>query len=295
MALKAAQELFKPELVTDLINKVQGKSSVAILSNQTPVPFNGTEQFVFSMDKEVDIVAENAAKSEGGISLDSVKIVPIKLEYGARVSDEFLFASEEARVEVLKTFNEGFAMKVARGIDLMIFHGVNPRTGLASTVIGDNHMDNKVTQTVQITPDDPDTSVETAVGLVQGSGGVVNGMAMAPTFATALAKMVDGSGKRFPELAWGANPRSVNGLPTDVNETVSAVSSKDLAILGDYAGSMKWGYAKEIPFEVIKYGDPDNSGKDLRGYNQVYLRSEIFVGWGILAPEKFARIIEAEA
>ena len=52
----------------------------------------------------------------------------------------------------------------------------------------------------------------------------------------------------------------------------------------------KWGYAKQIPFEVIKYGDPDNSGKDLKGYNQVYLRAETDVGWGILAPEHFAII-----
>ncbi len=43
----------------------------------------------------------------------------------------------------------------------------------------------------------------------------------------------------------------------------------------------QWGYAKEIPLEVIKYGDPDGSGKDLKNYNQVYLRSETYLGWGL--------------
>ena len=34
--------------------------------------------------------------------------------------------------------------------------------------------------------------------------------------------------------------------------------------------------------EIIQYGDPDNSGKDLKGYNQIYIRAEAYIGWGIL-------------
>ena len=44
---------------------------------------------------------------------------------------------------------------------------------------------------------------------------------------------------------------------------------------------------------IIEYGDPDNSGKDLKGYNQVYLRSEIYLGWGILDADSFARVVVA--
>ena len=55
----------------------------------------------------------------------------------------------------------------------------------------------------------------------------------------------------------------------------------------------KWGYSKDIPMKVIEYGDPDNSGKDLQGYNQVYIRAEIFMGWGILDEKSFARIVTA--
>ena len=49
----------------------------------------------------------------------------------------------------------------------------------------------------------------------------------------------------------------------------------------------------EIPMEIIQYGDPDNSGKDLKGYGQIYIRAEVYLGWGILVPEWFARIKEA--
>ena len=103
------------------------------------------------MEKEIDIVAENGKKTEGGIKVDPVKIVPIKFEYGARVSDEFLYATEEEQLEILAAFNDGFAKKVAKGLDLAAFHGINPRTGEASNVVGTNHFDSKVTQKVTYT------------------------------------------------------------------------------------------------------------------------------------------------
>ena len=62
--------------------------------------------------------------------------------------------------------------------------------------------------------------------------------------------------------------------------------------MGDFENYFKWGYADIINFEVIEYGDPDNSGKDLKGYNQVYLRAEAWFGWAILDGAAFARIEE---
>lgn len=286
--------LFDPELVTDLIDKVKGKSSLAILSQQKAVPFDGTTSFVFTMDSEIDIVAENGKKSHGGVSLAPIKMVPIKVEYGARVSDEFLYSSEEKKIDIIKSFNEGYAKKLARGLDLMAFHGINPRSGAASAVIGTNHFDSKVTQTVNFTQANPDENIEAAVALIQGSEGVVSGLAADPQFSAALAAMRTGGDtniRLFPELAWGANPGSINGLKADINNTVSG-GSNDVAIIGDFENYFQWGFAKEIPLEIIKYGDPDGSGNDLKNYNQVYLRSETFLGWGIMDPDSFARIVK---
>lgn len=294
MAVLSKGNLFDPELVTDLINKVKGKSSLAVLSGQEPIPFNGQKEFTFTMDSEIDVVAENGKKSHGGISMDPIIILPIKVEYGARVSDEFLYAAEDEKIAILKAFNDGYANKLAKGFDLMAMHGINPRTGTASAVIGTNHFDSKVTQKVTFTKADPDANIEAAVALVQGSEGVVNGAAMSTVFSSALAAMRTGGDtniRLFPELAWGANPGSINGLKTDINNTVSGGRSKDVAILGDFQNAFKWGYTKQIPLEIIKYGDPDNSNQDLKGYNQVYLRSETYLGWGIMDVNSFARII----
>ena len=285
--------LFDPRVVNDFVVKVQGHSTLAVLSQQEPIPFNGAKEFTFTMDSDVDIVAENAAKGKGGVTVNPITIIPIKIEYGARVSDEFMYAADEEKLNILKAFNDGFAKKVARGIDLMAMHGVNPRTGTASTIIGANHFDAKATQTVTYSAADPETNIEVAVGMVRGSSGIVTGMAMSPALATALAGLKVNGVKQYPELAWGANPGAINGLKVDVNETVSAGTSVDRAILGDFANMFKWGYAKQIPLEVIPYGDPDNTGLDLKGHNQVYLRAEAYVGWGILDGESFARIATA--
>lgn len=287
--------LFDQELVTDLISKVKGKSSLAVLSQQKPIPFNGQKEFIFTMDSEIDIVAENGKKSHGGVSLTPIKMVPIKVEYGARISDEFMYASDEEKIDIIKSFNEGYAKKLARGLDLMAFHGINPRTGAAATTIATNNFDSKVTQTVDFSTTDPDANIEAAVAMIQGVEGTVTGMAADPAFSSALAAMRTGGDtniRLFPELAWGANPGTINGLQTDINSTVSGGGSKDVAILGDFSNMFQWGFAKEIPLEVIKYGDPDGSGQDLKNYNQVYLRSETFLGWGILDESSFARIVK---
>ena len=297
MATLSKGTLFPEKLIGDLVNQVKGKSSLAKLARQIPIAFNGNKEFTFTMDKEVDVVAENGAKGIGGVTVTPKTIVPIKIEYGARVSNEFMYASEEEGLNILKAFSEGFAIKAARGLDLMALHGVNPRTGLASDVIGNNNFDTAVTQTVayNVASPDPDANIEAAVAQIQAAGYDVNGLIMAPAFATALASVLASTNgpKRYPELAWGANPGSINGLTTDINRTVSDMTADaGRAMLGDFS-AFRWGYAKEIPMQIIEYGNPDNdsSAGDLKGHNQVYIRCELFLGWGIIDATAFSRII----
>lgn len=298
-----AVSLFDPILVKDLIEKVQGRSSLARLSRQIPVAFNGQKEFVFTMDNDIDIVAESGAKSHGGVTLTPITIVPIKFEYGARITDEFMYAAEEEQISILKSFNDGFAKKVARGLDLAAFHGVNPRTGNASAVVGLNNFDAQIQNIVQIpaaAPFDPNGDIEAAIAMVHANDEEVTGLASSPAFRSLLAAQLDAGGiPMFPDLAWGNAPQVINGLPFDVNRTVSemspaqgAVNNATRAYLGDFENSFKWGYAKQIPLSVIEYGDPDNSGNDLKGYNQVYLRAEVYLGWGIMEADAFASIVQ---
>lgn len=291
MAELTKGNLFAPELVKELFNAVGGHSTLAKLGASMPISFVGNDIFVFNMEDEVNIVAEGAKKSAGSASVEPVKIAPIKVEYGARVTDEFLYASEEKQLEILKAFTEGYAKKVARALDIMAIHGVNPRTGEASELIGNKCFDKVGSAKIEYDAVNIEANIEAAIAAV-GDRYDVTGMAMAKNFSQTLASLTVNGVKQYPELGWGANPKSVKGLPTDVNSTVSFGGSKDMAIVGDFANAFKWGYAKQIPLEVIKYGDPDQSGKDLKAYNQVYLRSETYIGWGILDKDAFVRIAD---
>lgn len=290
--------LFPPALTNQLIDTVRGKSSLARLSQSQPLPFNGETEFTFSLDSEVDLVAENGAKSNGGGTVATVTMQPVKVEYGMRVSDEFKYAAEEVQLQYLQTFAEGFAKKVARGLDIMAFHGVNPRTGSTASSLNDKNFDDLITNTVVYDSSAPQDNIATAVGLVEAAEHEVTGLAMAPAFKSALAslKTADNSNAPlFPQLGWGANVNEINGLPVDANSTVSFSSNADRAIVGNFADFFKWGIARQIPVEVIEYGNPDNSeAGDLKGHNQIYLRGEAYIGWGILVPDAFA-IVKAGA
>ena len=292
MATVQRGDLFSQQLVDDLINKVKGHSSLAILSQREPVSFNGNDIFTFTLDNEVDIVAESGAKSEGGATVGKTKMVPIKVEYSARFSDEFIYASEEEQIRVLQDFNDGYAKKLARGIDLMAMHGVNPRTGLASEVIGTNYLDGLVTQTVDYNEATADDSLEDAIFLVQGAQNQVTGLALSPSAGRDMSKIEVNGVRQYPEFRFGGNPGNLSGMGVDVNETVSAFGETQMYV-GDFANLFKWGYAKEIPLQVHTAGDPDNTGRDLAGHNEILLRSETYIGWGIIDPNAFARVVKA--
>ena len=48
-----------------------------------------------------------------------------------------------------------------------------------------------------------------------------------------------------------------------------------------------------MPLEIIQFGYPDGTGRDLKAYNEICLRAEAFIGWGILDATAFARVKEA--
>lgn len=284
---------FTPELTNRLFNLVRGKSSLARLSGSEPMPFNGETVFTFNFDNEVNLVAESGAKANGGGTIAPVSMVPVKIEYGLRVSDEFKYGAQEIQLQYLTAFAEGFANKVARGLDIMAMHGVNPRTGSPADILTGKSFDAVVTNKVEFDEANVNSNVETAISMVEAAEHEVTGLAMAPAMKQALAQLKKGSSSYeplYPELGWGAVPGTLNGLPIDSNSTVSFNGNADRAIVGNFRDYFKWGFSRNIPVEVIEYGDPDNSGRDLKGYNEVYLRGEAYIGWGIIVPDAFAKI-----
>lgn len=287
--------LFPPELVKTMFSKVKGHSSLAKLSGSVPVPFAGTDMFIFTMDGEASIVGEGTNKPAGKAKISKVSMKPIKFVYQHRVTDEFIHLAEEKQLPYLESFSDGFAKKIARALDISAFHGVNPADNAVSSIIGNNCFDKAVTSTITYLELIPDDNIDSAVAPIQEADGVVSGIAMSPAFGSALGRMKtkDSNLPIYPEFRFGANPATFGGLASDINNTVSFGQSLDKAIVGDFANMFKWGYAEQIPLEIIEYGDPDGQG-DLKRTNEIVLRAEAYIGWGILDKDSFTIIKSTE-
>lgn len=293
----SASTNFPHILATEVFSKVKGHSTLAMLSGQEAVPFSGKDIFTFSMANEVSIVGENGAKPEGAAAVSPVSMVPLKIVYQERVSDEFMKCSQERQIEILKAFSDGFSKKIAKGIDIMAFHGIDPQSKQSSDLIGANNFDSKITggNIIVYSSSTPDANIDAAIAAVEGAEYEVTGIAMAPAMRTAIANMRTGdAGRAYPEFAWGATPGQLGGKKLDVNPTVSYNSSGLRAIVGDFETAFRWGIAETINFETIQYGDPDGQGTDLKNRNQVCLRAECYVGWAILDPAAFASVETGE-
>lgn len=293
MATVTMGSLFPAELVRTMFSKVKGHSSLAKVAPAEPIAFTGTDVFVFGIDGNVSIVGESAAKPAGSASVTSKQIRPVKVVYQARVSDEFVRASEEKQLEYLSAFADGFSKKIASAIDVMAMHGVNPATGSASALIGSNCFDSTITSTNTITLGHSsttiDTNIEEAIGKVEGAEYGIDGIILAPAARAAMAELKAGGERLYPDFAFGKVPEALGDAVLDVNATVSAASSLDRVLVGNFE-AFRWGYADSIPLEVIRYGNPDGGTYDLKQANEVILRSEAYIGWGILDANAFALV-----
>nr|DAJ25677.1 MAG TPA: major capsid protein [Caudoviricetes sp.] len=292
-AMKAGT-LFKPELVTELIDKVQGKSVLAKLSAQTPIPFNGVEQFIFNLEGNAQIVGEGEQKLGNKAKLTSKVIKPLKFVYQARITDEFKNASEEKRMNFLSAYMDGFAKKIAEAFDLAALHGLEPKSMTDATFRATNSFDGVINGSI-VTYDETkiDENLESAVQQVTARGCEVNGIALSPAAGQALAKVKVNGVVQYPEFRFGQNPDSFYGMKSDINKNLTVTggtAETDHAIVGDFQNRFKWGYSENIPMEIIEYGDPDGADRDLKAYNEICLRAEAFIGWGILDEDAFARV-----
>lgn len=293
MAITAGTK-FPTTLVSEMFNAVQGHSALAKIANETPIPFNGVTEMVFNAEGEAQLVGEGNAKNPGNAAVTPKVIKPVKFVYQMRVSDEFLNASDEGRLQYLTAFADGFAKKIARGFDIAAIHGLEPSTLADASFKATNSFDGVIdaNNKIKYAAATVDENIDAAIAKIDGQA---TGIAMSPAAGAALAAIKVNGVPQYPEYRFGQNPDAFYGMVSDVNSTVAVAAQNaavDHVLVGDF-GAFKWGYAKNIPLDVIRYGDPDGAGRDLKRYNEVCLRAEAYIGWGILDADKFA-LVQAE-
>lgn len=295
MAVLQSTDLFLPtNIANGIVEKTKTGSTVAALSGQEPMRFGKTEIITFDDDLTAEFVEESGAKGADDAKPSRVTAVPHKAVVQMRTSDEFKWADEDYQLGILAKYQEKCSRAISRGLDLGLYYRLNPRTGAAITA-WTNYL-NSTTKRIEVGAN-ADLDFEQAAGLVIGAGYSVNGVAFDPQHAWTLstARYNDGR-KKYPELGLGAGLSSFEGVTAAVSTTVSGKPTDGdttdngvRAILGNYQGGIRWGVQRSFPFRMLEYGDPDNTGKDLAGHNEVLFRTEIVYGWYVF-PGQFAVI-----
>lgn len=286
MAVLSVSDLTLPtNIANGIVEKTKTGSTVATLSGQEAQRFGETTIITFDQDLTAEFVEESGAKSSTEAKPDTVKAVPHKTVVQFRTSDEFKWSDEDYQLGILNKFQEKCSRALARALDLGLYYRINPRTG-TEIAAWTNYL-NTTTKRVEIGTAAADIDFETAAGLVIADGYSPNGVAFDPKHAWTLstARYADGR-KKYPELGLGVNISSFEAVNASVSTTVSGkptdsstTDNKVRAILGDFAGGIRWGVQKSFPFRLLEYGDPDNTGRDLAGNNEILFRAEIVYGW----------------
>jgi len=274
------------QIVDGIVEKTKTGSTIAALSGQTPMRFGAVTIVTFDEDLTAEFVEQSGAKSANTAKPGSVVAVPHKAVVNFRTSDEFLIADEDYQLGILDKFEEKCARALARGLDLGAYYRINPRTG--TPIATWTNFLNATTNRVEIgAASNPDLDVEAAAGLVIADGYRPTGIALDPSYAWTMstARYADGR-KKYPELGLGVDVTSFEGLAASVSSTVSGKARDgDLAdnrvrgIVGNFAQGIKWGVQQRFPFRMLDAGDPDNTGRDLAGHNEVLFRTEVIFAW----------------
>ena len=264
-----------------------------LVSGEPELKIGKTDHFTFTGTPKAELVGEAANKSseDGTPTKKTVNTYKVQITY--RFSDELMWSDEDYQAGVIDGLVANVATAISRALDLVAIHGINPKTGLISSAVTDyfSKAGNGVARVISTA--NPMNDIEEAAKDLQESGYSATGIALDPAYAGTLARLKDKNDNRlFPELGLGFNFDSFMGLPAASGDTVSGRQELEpaevsiRAIMGDWE-AFKWGIARDMPLEMIEYGNPDGLG-DLKRNNQVAIRAESVFGFAIFDGAAFS-------
>ena len=292
MAMDTTKIKLPAEVTQAIINKVGNTSTIAALSPSTPQLFLNEDYMVFNGAAEAEVVAEGQTKSSYEQTASYITGKKFKVQCTTRVTEELKWADEDNRLEIISSIQEDQTKAIARALDYVIYHAINPKSGTELT-----GYDALTANAVAVTDSGDDiANVDALADAVNEYE--INGVALSRTWASRLRKLrVPATGMRFyPEIPINLAAGTLDGIPAATSTTVdgkkATTPTKVLGIMGDYS-LIKWGMIRDIWAEVIQYGDPDQTGVDLKAHNQIAYRTEAMFSYAVLDPNAFA-VLKAE-
>lgn len=240
------------------------------------------------------LVHEGGAKPDNGRKPTPRPFTTAKVVYTQRVTDEFMQWDEEKQADYISRLVNDWTMKsLPRDIDTIVIHGRDPHTGTLDTQLSDYIRKAGSSVLVPSTGDTGaaiDTDLKTAVTELEGQN--ITGMAISGKAASALGSVMDGTNRKYPEVGvFGLAGNSLGGKQAASTPEVGEYGDTKL-IAGDFS-QLLLGFAGQATWKTIESGDPDNTGRDLQGHNEVCIRLELKFGFRVLDPEAIAVVADA--
>jgi hypothetical protein len=286
-ALQTNQVILPTDVSFAVVGKAHDTSTIATLSPADRLGFLDDKYNVFNGKARAEVVAEGAKK--GGYEQP---IIPkegkrFTVQCTTRVSKQLQWADEDDQLQILDAIQADQAAALGEALDYVVYRAVNPVSG--SLLDGYTPLSGDATQVTAV--DDALANLDALTDQLLKYN--INGVALSRTFANTLRKLrVSVTGSRlFPEIPLSLNAGTLDGIPASTSITVEGEYATDptgvLAFMGDFT-TIRWRLARPITAEVIPYGDPDNTGVDLAGSNQVAYRFEAVFSYAILDPKALA-------
>ncbi|MDU2421295.1 MAG: phage major capsid protein [Bifidobacterium scardovii] len=285
MAFQTEKVLLPKEVATVITKRAKDTSTIAALSPSEPQLFLDKDYMVFTGNAEAEVVAEGEQKSSYEETVTPVVGKRFKVQTTTRVSNELQWADEDAQLEIISKIQADQGAALGRVLDYVVYHAFDPKKKAALA-----GFDALSASAMQVAATDDRVADLDSLAEAVNDAYDINGIALTKTMANELRKIrVPATGQRFyPEIPINLQVGTLDGINAATSGTVNGrliePDTGILAFLGDFS-LIRWGMVRDIWSEIIAYGDPDNTGKDLKGVNQIAYRTEAVYSYAILDPK----------
>ena len=296
MALDSTKVVLPSTVATYIKDNAKDTSTIAALSPSTPQLFTNSDNLIFDGVSEAEVVEEGAVKSSYDQPLSSLVGKRFKVQTTTRVTNELQWADEDNQLQIIKAIQDDQVKALGRALDYVVYHAVNPKPG--TVMAGYKKL---VDDAVQITASGEALADIDALTDALALGEYdINGIALSKLWAAELRKLrVPSTGMRlYPEIPMSLKPGNIDGIEAATSGTVDGRKAKDATNVKGIIGQfdlIKWGIVRDITAEIIPYGDPDQTGVDLKAHNQVAYRTEMMYAYTVIDPKGFAVLKAAPA
>jgi len=301
------QGLLPPEVVGPIFDKAQETSLVMRVGQQIPVTYGETLIPVTTKRPEVGQVGtgtSNAEREGGrkpltGIGWGVRSLAPIKLAGIVTVSEEFARMDPRGLYSRI-TSDLGYA--IGRGIDLAVFHGLQPLNGQPLQGIDPNNVLANTTNAITLTTND-----QLFDQLVTGFEMVsteheFSAWAVDPRFRAALLRAgaerdVNGNLVNPSALNLAASVGNVLGFPAHYGRAVGgdlgAAPDSGVRVIGGDFSQLRYGYADQVRVKVTDQAtltDSEGNTVSLWQTNQIAILIEVTFGWVVGDLDAFVKL-----